>query len=84
MKEKKKLGGFDECQAPAMDAEFMRINEIVRIFGVGRSTLYRLIRNGSIASVSLRLEGAKRGTRLVSVESMRRMLNGLAEGGDRA
>jgi len=40
------------------------------------------MRKGEIASVSLQLKGAKRGTRLISVRSLRGFLEGLEQGGD--
>lgn len=72
----------NEGRGLPMEPQYLRIADAVRVFGLGRSTLYRLIRSGSIASVSVQLEGATRGTRLVSVKSLRRFLESLEEGVD--
>jgi excisionase family DNA binding protein len=54
-------------------AKFLRIPEAAARLGVGRTTLYRLIREGSIETVRV---GAK--ARRVPVDSLDRYADGLA------
>jgi Helix-turn-helix domain len=54
----------------ASKPEWLRIPEAVRIFGIGRSSLYLLIREGRIRSCALRQRGAMRGIRLISYDSL--------------
>lgn len=72
----------DADMPPLIEREYVRVKDAVIIFGLGRSTIYRLVRAGRVASVSLQLEGAKRGTRLISVKSMRNLLESLCQGGE--
>ncbi len=57
--------------------EFVQVPQAVSMFGISRSAIYNLIGDGSIKSVCLRRRGNIRGTRLVSVDSMRSFLNSL-------
>ena len=56
--------------------------EASRVYSLSRSKLYELIKNGKIASVSLREEGQTKATRLLSVASLRRFLEARSEGGE--
>ena len=51
--------------------EYIRPHQVEKYFSVSRSTLYRLLGQGVIASKSIRREGNVRGIRLVSTESIR-------------
>jgi hypothetical protein len=55
---------------------------IHRMFGIGKSTLYRLIEEGKVKSTSLRERGKLRGKRLVSTCSVAALLESRATGGD--
>jgi hypothetical protein len=55
---------------------------IQRMFGIGRSTLYRLIDEGKVKSTSLRERGKLRGKRLVFTDSVAALLESRATGGD--
>ncbi|MBK1835533.1 helix-turn-helix transcriptional regulator [Roseibacillus ishigakijimensis] len=64
------------------DPVYIRIPEAVRLFGIGRTTLYALIGNRKIKTVLLKQKGHKTGRRLVCFESLKAYLDGQAEGGD--
>lgn len=53
----------------------MREREITARFGLSHMVLYTLRKAGRIRSVSLRPEGAKQGTRLFHVQSIRDFLS---------
>jgi hypothetical protein len=57
--------------------EFCRVPDVQHLFGLKRGTLYRLIGEGKIRSVSLREPGRRTGCRLVHVASVREFLAGL-------
>ena len=59
--------------------EWLRIPDAVRYSGIGRSSLYTLIGDQKIKSVSIRKRGAIKGIRLVSVDSIDAYLDSLAE-----
>ena len=58
-------------------AEFCRIDDLKRLFGLRRGTAYNLIRDGKVRSISLRKPGHKLGVRLVHVASVRAHLEAL-------
>jgi hypothetical protein len=51
------------------------------LFGLSRTSLYRLEAAGKIKSVSIRRRGAQRGRRLFDCDSIRQFLRGQMEGG---
>ena len=66
-----------------MLAEFGRVPDVERIYGLKRGVTYALIRAGKLKSVCLRKPGAKTGIRLVHLPSVRSLLTALMEGGDK-
>jgi len=60
-----------------LQPEFCRVPDVQRVFGLRRGTLYRLIGEGKIRSVSLRERGHRTGVRLIAVASVRDFLNSL-------
>jgi len=59
-------------EATVATPEYLRIAEAVRLFGIGRSTLYSLISNGSVTSRVIKTSRHNvSGIRLISVESLR-------------
>lgn len=58
----------------AIGAEFGRIADVERLFGLKRGLTYALIRQGKIKSVCLRKPGARTGVRLVHLASVRLLL----------
>lgn len=57
---------------------------INRIFGLGRTTLYRLEADGKIRSSSLRARGKLRGKRLYSCDSVAAFIEKMATDGEGA
>ena len=51
--------------------EWIRPNDVRAIFGIGRSTLYKLMDSGEIVCAPIHDKGKRQGIRLVSVESIR-------------
>ena len=62
--------------------EWADSKNITRIFGIGKSTLYRLSAEGKIASSSLRERGKARGKRLFSCDSVAAFIEKMAKGGE--
>jgi hypothetical protein len=63
------------------EPEFAGINEAIRWSGVGRTSLFALIKEGRIRSINLRQPGRARGRRLIHLASLREFLLAHAEGG---
>lgn len=59
-------------------AEWLRIPDAVRIFSLGRTTIYRLLQEGKIKSATLVRRGNIRGRRLLEANSIRVYLESLA------
>jgi hypothetical protein len=57
------------------DPEFLPADGIRRMFGLSRSSLYRLLHEGRIKAVNLRRRGFASGRRLFSVNSIRDLLH---------
>ena len=51
--------------------EWGRCADVKRVFGIGRATIYTLLRAGKIRGCVLRARGEKSGMRLISMESVR-------------
>lgn len=64
----------------AQDPEWLRIPEAVRRFGLGRSTIFELIRTRQIKTALIRKRGNTRGIRLISTDSLRAFVEGFVEG----
>ena len=58
-------------------AEFGRVGDVERLFGIKRGVLYRLIQRGLVRSVVLREAGRATGCRLVHLASVRELLQRL-------
>jgi len=57
--------------------EFGRWRDVERLFGIKRGTLYNLVAEGKIKSVSMRRKGNIHGCRLFHLASVSQYLNGL-------
>jgi hypothetical protein len=55
--------------------EFGRCNDVQRLFGLRRGTLYNLLRQGKVKGVLLRVAGQKSGVRLWHLQSIRDLIN---------
>lgn len=62
-------------ESSSVPAEFCRISDLQRLFGIRRGTAYNLIREGKVRSVTLRRPGRATGVRLISVASVRDYLH---------
>jgi len=51
--------------------EWLRVKDAVKRFSFSRSTIYNLIKDGSIKSKSIRKVGNSRGARRINAESLR-------------
>ena len=64
------------CYQPGPDAaynlkpEWLKVPDAVRVSGLGRSTIYNLIKLNKIKSFSNRQRGAQRGSRFISYDSL--------------
>ena len=61
--------------------EFVGYQEARMMFGLSRTHLYNLGKDGLVRSVSLRGRGTTRGRRLYSVDSIRAFIHASMEGG---
>jgi hypothetical protein len=59
--------------------EFGRFQDVQRLFGLKRGTLYNLIEEGHIKSVSLRRRGQVKGVRLIYLQSVSDYLHELMD-----
>ncbi len=57
-------------QLPADKPEWIRVGDVERIFGIGRSAVYRLISEGRIKTASLSSDPKKKATRLINYASV--------------
>ena len=55
--------------------EFVRVNDVQRLFGVKRGILYRWIGEGKVKSVLIREQGNIQGIRLIHLASVRDYIN---------
>lgn len=76
--EVQRTGAVTVLQRP----EWVDARAVTAIFGIGRSTLYRLAEAGRIKTVSLRERGCSRGKRLFSTDSISAFLESRATGGE--
>jgi Helix-turn-helix domain len=68
-------------QCGTVKPEWLRIPDAARFSGLGRSSLYELIREGKIKSVCLRKRNNSRGVRLISADSLSSLIESAANGG---
>ena len=65
--------------SPTPLPEFGRWQDVQRLFGIKRGTLYNLVNEGRIKSVSLRRRGNLHGCRLFHLASISQHLNSLMQ-----
>jgi hypothetical protein len=56
--------------SPSLKPEWLRLPDAVRVSGIGRSTLYMLIKSGEVRSASIRKRNRTRGIRLINRDSL--------------
>jgi hypothetical protein len=71
MKESKTTEPVQPGWTAQITPEFLRTNDVRRIFGIPRGSLYGLAKLGKIKGCLLRVRGAKSGLRLWSADSIR-------------
>jgi len=57
-----------------VQAEFLRLPDVERLFGLKRSFVYKLERDGLLKAVTLRPRGSKHGIKLISTDSIRKLI----------
>jgi hypothetical protein len=62
--------------------EWIRLKEVPRIFGIGRTRIYELIAEKKIKTISMRKRGQRHGARLISYSNLAAYLESLATGGE--
>ncbi|NWK55649.1 helix-turn-helix domain-containing protein [Verrucomicrobiaceae bacterium N1E253] len=63
----------------SMRREWIRPAEVREIFGIGRTTLYALMKKGVIVNKSLKEPGQRAATRLINYDSISDYIEGLPE-----
>jgi hypothetical protein len=67
------------ARAQPLDAEWLKVNDINRVFGLSRPRIFKAIALGQLDSVHLRETGKTKGIRLVSVASIRAYIESFRE-----
>jgi hypothetical protein len=65
--------------AGSIQPEWLRVNDAVTVFGLSRPHLFKAIFLDKVKSVHVKRSGAKKGIRLIEVESLRNYLKTFAE-----
>jgi predicted DNA-binding transcriptional regulator AlpA len=67
------------ARANGGEPEWLRVNEVKRLFGISKPKLYLLIHEGKVRSAALRGPKQVRGTRLISIASLRAHIEAMAD-----
>ncbi|MGA8478457.1 MAG: hypothetical protein WB696_10910 [Chthoniobacterales bacterium] len=59
--------------------EWLRVNDAVVVFGLSRPHLFRAIVQDRVKSVHIKNPGAKKGIRLIEIQSLRNYINTFSE-----
>jgi hypothetical protein len=68
-----------EAQTPAIKPEWLRTPDATIVSGIGRSSLYELIKEGRVKSVCLRKRNNLRGIRLINTDSLSKFIESIAK-----
>ena len=79
-----------ETDSPSLTSppQWLRVPQAVQLYGIGKSTLWDLIRRGKIrsslvsSSRATKKTGTKHGSRLVNAASLEAFISATASGGD--
>jgi hypothetical protein len=63
----------------ATKPEWYRIPDATRVSGIGRSSLYGLVKEGKVKSVCLRKRNSSRGIRLINADSLSAFIESFTE-----
>jgi hypothetical protein len=82
-RQKKKTTGAPVEPGDASDItpEWIRTNDVRRVFGIRRGSLYGLAELGKVKGCLLRIRGQRLGVRIWSVDSIRAYINEQMEAG---
>lgn len=69
----------DTPTARGGEPEWLRVSEVKRLFGISKPKLYLLIHEGKVRSAALRGPKKLRGTRLISLASLRSHIEAMAD-----
>lgn len=58
-----------------MDKEFASVEQTAEMFGIGRTSLFKLIKDGRIEVSRLKIRGAETGMLFVKLQSVRDLLH---------
>lgn len=61
-----------------LQPEWARVPDITKMFGIKRTSLFRLLADGSIRSASIRRRGSTKGIRIIDCDSVRALLQNQA------
>lgn len=64
-----------EITAPDLKPIWIRLPQVIAVYGLSRTKAFQLAKDGKITSVSLREHGQTKATRLFSVESLEGYIN---------
>jgi hypothetical protein len=67
--------GVQAGSVSTAEPEFVDVQNAVRFSSIGRTSLYGLLKDGQIKSISLRKTGCARGKRLIHLASLRAYLH---------
>ena len=59
--------------------EWLRVNDAVLVFGLSRPHLFKAIVQDRVKSVHIKNPGAKKGIRLIEIQSLRNYINTFSE-----
>jgi len=74
---------FELVSTPRPDWRWARVDEVARIIGCTRSTVFTLIKDGVLRTALLRRRGKKLGIRLINLDSLDLWLAANATGGEK-
>jgi hypothetical protein len=67
---------------PQVEIKFAKVRAVEKTHGLGRFTLFRLIREGAIRTVLIKKSKKAKGYRLIDLRSLEEYLNSHATGGN--
>ncbi len=72
---------WSEGHSPSLKPEWLRVPDAIRTSGIGRSSLYSLIKEGKVRSVCIRNRNSIRGIRLINSDSLSKFIESFAPEG---
>ncbi|MDB4488229.1 helix-turn-helix domain-containing protein [bacterium] len=77
MNTKSHIGFIEEAtnKTPAVSPQWLRVEQVQALYGLSRSKVFELIREGQVIAASLSSPGKSRGVRLISRESLDELIS---------